>query len=550
MAEGIGFPPEKIRIIMNPTGGSFGWSISPASYALTAVAAMAMNVPVSLSMSYEEHQHFSGKRAPSYANVKMGCDKQGKITAMQYDMGIESGPYTEWSEALASTVITFMGFPYNIPNIEGMSRVGLSNHNYCVTYRAYGSPQTHTSSEAIIDMLAEKAGIDPLEFRMINVGRQGEINVTGVPFRQMSSAKLLEMMRPVYEEAVARAKAEDTPEKRRGVGIAFSDYGCSAAGDVAGCKLELLPNGDVAVYNTWEDLGQGGDVGSVMVVTEALKPLGLKAEQVRPRINDSKTCPDSGPAAGSRSHVMNGRATIETAKNMLDTMRKPDGTYRTYDDLIAEGLPTVFEGSYSNEDMGGSYNDPNTGYGDMITMFMYGLYLTEVEVDTATGKTKVLGVNGICDVGKVGNMDVVLGQAYGGLSHSIGFALSEDYKDVKKHTNIATTGAPTIDVIPDNIKFTFLDSERDFGPFGSAGCSEMFQAGAHTAITNAIYNACGVRIHEIPATPAKVKEGLDRIAAGLVPEVPEPYFLGSTLEEAVQDILDNPISMEAGPAQE
>jgi aldehyde oxidoreductase len=110
----------------------------------------------------------------------------------------------------------------------------------------------------------------------------------------------MDEMRPLYKAAVARAKAGDTPEKRRGVGLAFGGYNCSSGNmDNAGSKLELNPDGSVSVYNTWEDIGQGGDIGTVMVVLEALKPLGLTPDKVKLRINDSKTCPDSGPAAGT-----------------------------------------------------------------------------------------------------------------------------------------------------------------------------------------------------------------------------------------------------------
>ncbi|NLO46945.1 MAG: molybdopterin-dependent oxidoreductase [Clostridiales bacterium] len=555
MAGGIGLPPDKIRIITNPTGGSFGWSMAPGSYALAAVAAMATGMPVSLSLSYEEHMHFSGKRSPSYSNASIACDKDGKITALQYDIGVEIGPYTSFAEPIMQRLVIYFGWPYSIPNIAGLGRAALSNHNYCATYRGFGSPQVFTASEAIIDMLAEKAGIDPFDFRYINIGRKGDIAPTGYPYREISVERLMDEMRPLYKAATARAKAGDTPEKRRGVGLAFGGYNCSSGNmDNAGCKLELNPDGSVSVYNTWEDIGQGGDIGTVMVVLEALKPLGLTPEQVKVRTNDSKTCPDSGPAAGSRSHMMNGLATIETAKIMLKAMLKEDGSFRTYDEMKIEGLSTVFEATYSNTAIEGLCElNADTGVGDPLPTYMYAFYMAEVEVDTATGKPTVLGITCVCDVGNVGNIDAVLGQGYGGISHAIGFALTEDYDDVKKHTNIAAAGIPTIDMIPDHIDIRFIDHPRAYTPFGSSGCSEMFQSGDHVAVINAIYNACGVRIYELPASPQKVKEGLDTLAAGKTIEPPAPYFLGSDFFDTIEDIEANPVEGKrkgySGPAE-
>ena len=145
------------------------------------------------------------------------------------------------------------------------------------------------------------------------------------------------------------------------------------------------------------------------------------------------------------------------------------------------------------------------------------------------------------DVGKIGNIAAVNGQAYGGISHSIGFALSEEYDDVKKHTNIASSGVPTIQDIPDEIVLLPYETPRGDGPFGSSGASEAFQSSGHVAVLNAIYNACGVRIFEMPARPGKVKAGLEILASGGKIEPPGKYFLGSDLYEALKDIRANPV---------
>ena len=153
------------------------------------------------------------------------------------------------------------------------------------------------------------------------------------------------------------------------------------------------------------------------------------------------------------------------------------------------------------------------------------LYLIEVEVDIATFKTKVLSVKSIADIGTVGNQLAVEGQAYGGASHTIGFALSEDYSDLKRHSTVMGAGIPQIEDIPDDMEFTFHVTQRKNGPCGSSGCAEGFQSSSHAAVLNAINNAIGVRVYEIPAKPDKLKAAYQAKQAGQEIK-PKPYALG------------------------
>ncbi|MEG0662616.1 MAG: molybdopterin cofactor-binding domain-containing protein, partial [Anaerovoracaceae bacterium] len=185
--------------------------------------------------------------------------------------------------------------------------------------------------------------------------------------------------------------------------------------------------------------------------------------------------------------------------------------------------------------------DPNTGVGNPTPAYTYGLFMAEVEVDVATGKTTILSYTAVTDVGVIGNPVSVDGQAYGGLSHCMGFALSEDYDDVKKHNNIAGAGIPTIKDIPDDFHLIHIENPRDTNPYGSSGASEAFQSSGHMAVINGIYHACGVRIYELPARPAKVKDGLERLARGEEILPPKKYFLGSDFEEEMENIKNNPV---------
>ena len=281
-----------------------------------------------------------------------------------------------------------------------------------------------------------------------------------------------------------------------------------------------------------------------MCTLEALKPyFKVTPDDIKLIQNDSKYCPNTGESASSRSHFVNGKATILAVEALVQAMRKEDGTLRTYDEMVAEGIPTRHEGNWSATEWDKfTYLDPNTGQGDPTYAYTYALYLAEVEVEVATGKTTVIGLTCVDRVGKVGNIQSVNGQAFGGMSHSIGFALSENYDDVKKHSNMYGAGIPYIKDIPDKLEAIHIDGfDDENGPFGSSGASEAFQSSGHVAVINAINNACGVRIYELPAYPEKVKAGLDKIAKGEKVDPPKKYFLGSDLYEELDKIKANPV---------
>lgn len=540
VAQSIGLPPERVRMVMNPAGGSFGWSITAASFALAGIAAMATEMPIALSMSYEEFMHFSGKRSAAYSNARLACDENGKITAAEFDIGIDHGAYAEMGDDLANKVIRFVLFPYSVPNARVLSRVAFTNHGFGTAYRGYGSPQAYTAGEAVIDMLAEKIGMDPFEIRWRNIARKGDKNLAGSDFVDYPMEEMMKRLKPLYEKAVAEARAEDTPQKRRGVGLAWGGYNVTDNPfDQCTVAIELNPDNTFTKYDTWQDLGQGGDIGSLMVTAEALKPLGVTLDQIRLIQNDSAVCPNSGSSASSRSHYMNGKATIIAAEKLIKAMRKEDGTYRTYEEMTAEGIPTKYVGQHENATVPGLVpTDPITGQGNPSIDYTYALYMAEVEVDTETGKTTILKFTCIDDVGVIGNIHAVEGQAYGGISHSMGFALSEDYLDVRKHNNPFSCGVPYIKDIPDDIQLIHMGTRRKNGPFGSSGASEAFQSSGHMAVINAISNACGVRIYELPAKPEKVKAGLEAIAAGKKVEPPKKYYLGPDMYDEIQKIRD------------
>jgi aldehyde oxidoreductase len=542
LPKGIGVPPEKLRMIQNNTGASFGYAATPYTLALMAVAAIATEKPCALTLSYEEHQHYTGKRMPSFANYRLGANKNGEFVSMEADILYDNGAYTELTVGILKGIV-FTGMPYYFPNATVLAKTAITNHNFTTAFRAFASPQIYAGFEQLVDQMADELGMDPLELRRINVLKEGQLAKTGHPMEAYPMTTLIDNMKPKYLEAKERAKRESTPEKKRGVGISCGVYHASLGpADRAEAAIELNEDGSVTCFNTWSDQGQGGDVGALIHTHEAVRPLGLSPEQIHLVMNDTATCPESGGAYSSRSNVMIGNAILDAAKQLLGAMKKEDGSYRTYEEMKREEIPTKYLGVF---DLAGKANltgiDPNDGHGNFFLMYTYGLFMSEVEVDTLTGRVKVLSVSMEDDVGVVTNPQSLEGQAYGGFAQGIGLALSEDYDDVNKHTNLLSSGVPTIDMVPDELHVHHNITPREYGPHGSGGAAELYLTSPHASILNAIHDACNIRIRELPARPSKILEELRKQKEG-IEETFEPYRLGQmSFREEIQEIIDNPV---------
>ncbi|MDR1573745.1 MAG: molybdopterin-dependent oxidoreductase, partial [Clostridiales Family XIII bacterium] len=427
VSESCGIPAEQLRIIMNPTGGSFGYSTTANILALVTTAVQNLDMPVTLTMRYDEFNHITGKRSATFTNGRIACDEEGKIIAAEYDLGLDHGAYANLAGKIFNNLVSVGFHGYNIPSFRALARGASSNNAFCTAYRGFGAPQAYTTTEALIDMIAEKAGIDPWEFRYKNAARPGDLTINSRPYHDYLYPSMLEKIKPHYDRYKAEAEAARAQGRHVGVGLGMGGFIITIGMfDSAEVALELNPDGSFTHYNTWEDVGQGGDIGALVHAVKALAPLGVRADQVRLVMNDSKTCPDSGLAAASRSHYMGGNATIDAAEKLMNAMRKPDGAYRTYAEMTAEGIPTKYVGHYDQANLGLPPGlDPNTGEGEKNPTYMYGVNLAQVEVDVNTGRTTVLKFACVADVGVIGSRQAVEGQAYGGISHSIGFALSE-----------------------------------------------------------------------------------------------------------------------------
>ncbi|MBU4438192.1 MAG: molybdopterin-dependent oxidoreductase [Firmicutes bacterium] len=509
-AEAIGVDPTKYFIVQNPTGGTFGYKFSPTIEGLLGVAAVVTKRPVYLEFNMYQQITYTGKRSPFFMNVKMAADENGILKAMETDWSVDHGPYCEFGDLVTTRGSQFIGAGYNIPNIRGEGRTVATNHAWGSAFRGYGSPQSLFASETLIDMLAAQMGEDPLELRYKNVYRQGDTTPQGCEPDVIALPQAIDTIRPIYQAAKAKAEALNAKggDTKHGVGISLNIYGCGLDGpDSSEMWVELTKDG-VTVGDSWEDHGQGADMGTLTFAHETLRPLGIKPEQIKLVMNNMKLTPNSGPAGGSRSNVMTGNAIKVGCENLLAAMKKADGTFRTYDEMVAEDLPLRYAGVWTAPCTAPSVE---TSQGNPFPVYMYGVLLSEVSVDTTTGKTNVDKLTLVSDCGTITNKTVLEGQLWGGLTQGIGLALSEDFEDLKKHTTLTGCGIPQVKDVPDEIVLIHQETPRPLGPYGAAGAGEMPLSAPHASIANAIFNACGVRIKHLPAYPEKVLEGLEAL---------------------------------------
>lgn len=517
IADGIGVPMEKLRLVQNHTGGTFGYKFSPTNEALLGVAALVCKRPVSLVFNMYQNITYTGKRSPAFLHIKLAADENGKLLGLWGDNYVDHGPYSEFGDLLTHRLSQFVGAGYHIPSIRNKSQTVFTNHAWGSAFRGYGSPQSFMGSEIAIDVLADQMDMDPFDIRELNCYKESEHSTipTGYEPDVYCLEEMFQKARPLYEagkKRVAEKNAASDGRYKYGIGVATGVYGSGLDGvDSSQAYAELNADGTVTIYVSWEDHGQGADMGAVVSSHETLREAGFTPDQIRLVMNDTKITPNSGPAGGSRSQVMTGNACRLACENLLAAMKKEDGTYRTYDEMVADGLETKYLGQWVATACADRPIDQATAQGDPFSVYMYTIFLPEVCVDTQTGKVKVEKFTCVADVGTIMNKLLVDGSFYGGLAQGIGLALSENFEDIEKDTSLLKCGIPYPNDVPDDIELHYVETPRPNGPYGAAGCGEAPLDAPHPAILNAIFNATGARITQVPATPDVVQAALKEL---------------------------------------
>jgi aldehyde oxidoreductase len=499
--ESVGW--DKVRYIEAYCGGQFGIKATMSSECIAAAAAVHFKRPVRYRPSIAESMWITSKRHPFAMKTKLAADAKGNITAYSNEFMLNKGAYFLLGPIMPGRALHMLNGSYNIPNVHAYGKMSYTNNGSGGAARGAGPPQAMFALESLMDMLAEKSGIDPLEFRKRNALKPGQTRSTGAPIDQTSFPELCDGIRPHFERAKKDAAAFNKKggKIKRGMGIACMSFGIAEAGDSSQNSVEINPDDTVTIYAAIADPGEGNDS---MLSQLAAHVLGLPLEKIKLYTRDTAKTVPSGPSAGSRQTYMGGGALVNGLEKMAKAMKEAGG--KSYAALKKAGKATRYEGV--RQIAGQDQLDPKTGQSDSFDSQVHNIQMAEVEVNTETGETKVLKMTTAVDCGPIIHPQNLEGQLEGGMDQGIGYALREEYV-LGKTKDWITFKFPTIN---DSFEVEFIKREtpRTRGTLGSTGIGEMTMVSTAPAVTNAIYNACGARIYHLPATPEKVKAALKK----------------------------------------
>jgi CO/xanthine dehydrogenase Mo-binding subunit len=561
----MGLPGKNTRVIVPAIGGGFGTGLDTHAYEYIAILlARRTGCPVKIVYSRDEEFSYLSPRQSSRIRISQGCDNDGKLSFRKIDVLLDNGAYTSWGATYPSVMMLPATSLYQVPNVYFDAKLVYTNNTYCQAMRGYGNPELNWALESNLDELAEKAGIDPFDLRLRNCNQPNKTTPMGL---QVTSCGLEECLRTVAEKLSWQDKRAS--QKKRGVGMASLFHvgggGRIYRSDGSGLILKLDDFGNVNVYYGGVEMGQGLHSVLTMAVAESL---GVIPEKVFINQTDTGTCPWDVGTHASRGAFMACNAAIaaclqlrdkvfdwarelyaaEVAKNIKKAQRKnPDFQAPEYNvDLAAkQGRFDLRDGFLFPVDAPDQpalkvefsqmlrsihfrqqgqmltaevfYDPPNElpdwnkGYGNMSAAYAFGTQGVEVEVDTETGEVKILKLIAAHDVGRVLNRQTLEGQTYGALAQGIGYALYEEIiveNGRIMNPNFRDYKIPTISEMDFPIELHFIETDDKHGPFGAKGVGEPGLVPTAPAIANAVYDAIGVRIRDLPITPEKILAGL------------------------------------------
>ena len=523
----MGLENKRVRVIKPIIGGGFGSKLDTYAYEHIAILlAFACRKPVKILFDRAEEFKATSTRQPTIIYIKQGCDKNGKLTFRDMRMILDNGAYTSWGATTPSVMMMPITSLYRVENVRYDAKCVYTNNTYSQAMRGYGNPQATFAIESTLDMLAEKAGIDRVEIRRINRNQPGDLTPQGF---KISSCGLSECIDEVEKEL----KISGPKEKGVGTGIASLIHVGGGAriykSDGCGAILKMDDYGKVDIFTGGTDMGQGLDNITAQIVAEEL---GLLVEDINVVHSDTDVCPWDVGAHASRSTFVAGNAALGAAKKVkaiiLEEASKvlsapPEQIVMKERNIFVPGDPEktmpidkllrkihfspqgkMLMADYfydpDNENMGKDFK------GNMSVTYAFGTHGVKVKVDEETGKVTVLDYVAAHDVGRAINPLLLEGQVYGGVVMGLGYALTEEVivKDGKNmNANFRDYKLFTAkDAI--RIKAPVVETYDDYGPFGAKGIGEPGCVPTAPAIANAIYDAVGVRITNLPITPEKV----------------------------------------------
>ncbi len=529
----MNLPLDSIRIMPSACGGGFGAKLDISFQPYIAMAAWILNKPVGINYTRGDSMRSTTKRHPSNIELTVGCDSDGMLCGFDFTGTFNTGAYASWGPTVANRVPVHASGPYYTPDYCARS-VAVHTHTApSGAFRGFGVPQSAVAQETAFDQLADLAGIDRLTFRIQNALRNGQPTVTGQVFNSgVGIVECLEALEPSWKAAIDKARQFNTSAKanhlRKGVGIGTCWYGCgnTSLPNPSTVRMGITSAGRVILHQGAMDIGQGSNTVITQIAADAV---GLPVHTIELVDGDTDLTPDCGKTSASRQTFVTGmaaklagetlRAAILRLGNVsADALIEIDGPVINLIDgsaSVALELAKIEANEFGYAIMAEeSYNPPTTplneqGQGTPYAVYGYGAQLMELTVDTRLGTVKLDHITAAHDVGKAINPMLVEAQIEGGVAQGIGLALMEEYLPGRTE-NLHDYLIPTIGDMPEfsNIIIEVADAE---GPYGAKGLGEHVLIPTAPAILNAIRDATGALVTDLPATPHKVLAAINSV---------------------------------------
>ncbi len=515
----LGWPESNVRVRTGHLGGGFGAKVYIKVEALALALSMLVGRPVRVAQTMEE-QFYTITKHPNTFRIRSAVDADGRITGRKCEVWWNGGAYADIGPRVTQKSGFTAAGPYDIENVDIDSTALYTNRPPAGALRGFGIPQLVWAYESHTDIIARELGIDPVDFRKRNILRNGRPQAVGTIVKDGEFETVL--------DDTARRLGWDRPfdkgsgTKLRGRGIAIG-FKASISPTTSSAIVSVNADGSVIVYCSTVDMGQGSDTAMAQIAAEVLEiPLDL----IRVVNPDTDVTPYDMSTLGSRSTFHMGHAVRLAAADakeklvaMAEEVGMPEGTNAPLPELFVRkfGMRAGTIVGTANYKPDYAPTDPETGLSSNATPFwMIGATGAEVEVDTETGQFRIERLVNVCDVGKPINPAVVETQVSGAAVMQLGFTTTENMiieNGQLTNPSLADYKIPGFFDMPDRMENGVIDAEQHNGPFGAKGAGESGTFGVSPAIANAIEDAVGVRISELPITAEAVFRAL-RAKAG------------------------------------
>jgi aldehyde oxidoreductase len=525
----LGIAPERVRIIPTAVGGGFGSKLDLSVQPFLAVAAWHLAKPVRMVYSRTESILSTTKRHPARMTLRAGCAKNGKLIALDFAADFNTGAYSSWGPTVSARVPIHASGPYYVPNYRALTRAIHTNLVPAGAFRGFGVPQAAIAQEQLYDELADRVGMDRLEFRILNALDESTPTVTGqVLGAGVGIRACLEALRPRWRASrreAAEFNSKASGPLRRGVGVAGMWYGCgnTSLPNPSTVRIGLKRDGRIVLHQGAVDIGQGSNTIVTQICADTL---GAPVECFDLLSGDTAITPDCGKTSASRQTFVTGRAAQIACEQLRRAILRLAGTCECATLQFDKNGVTAHEGGKSHRlaldnlslDEHGyvitseaTFDPPTSpldenGQGNPYAVYGFGAHMAEIEVDTELGTVRVLRVTAAHDVGRAINPTLIEGQIEGGVAQGLGMALMEEFFPGKGE-NLHDYLIPSAGDIPP-VESILIEDPSPIGPFGAKGIGEQAVIPTAPAILNALHDAIGIRVRKVPATPDRVRAAL------------------------------------------